>query len=74
MINITDPTANQQELMLNCTSTYEFKVKAWNELGAGVPSTVQSVTTDGVPTQDDTEALTVAGIDRLLIFGNLIMT
>ncbi|KAJ7350188.1 Fibronectin type III domain containing 3A [Desmophyllum pertusum] len=35
LINITDPTANQRVLMLNCTSTYEFRVKAWNELGGG---------------------------------------
>ena len=62
-INITDPTVNQQELMLNCTSTYEFQVKAWNELGGGISSTVQSATTEGVATQDDTKALTVAGID-----------
>ncbi|KAJ7385105.1 hypothetical protein OS493_017473 [Desmophyllum pertusum] len=60
VINITDPTAHQREFVLNCTSTYEFQVKAWNELGDGDPSTVRSETTDRVATNDDTEDITVA--------------
>ncbi|KAJ7371966.1 hypothetical protein OS493_021392 [Desmophyllum pertusum] len=54
VINITDPTAKQRELVLNCTSTYDFQVKAWNELGGGDPSAVQSATTYRAATNDDT--------------------
>ncbi|XP_078371996.1 uncharacterized protein LOC144655586 [Oculina patagonica] len=61
VMNITDPTANQQELRLNCSTTYEFQVKAWNELGGGVPSIVQSATTESATTQDDTEGLSTSG-------------
>ena len=51
-INITDPTVKQRELFLNCTTTYEFQVTAWNEL-TGLHSTVRSTTTDGFVTKDD---------------------
>ncbi|XP_073254411.1 uncharacterized protein [Porites lutea] len=33
-INMTIPEVNQLELSLNCTTSYEFKVKAWNALGS----------------------------------------
>ena len=61
VVNITDPTANQRELRLNCSTTYEFQVKAWNELGGGAFSTVQSATTESATTQDDTEGLSASG-------------
>ena len=72
MINITDSTAKQRELMLNCTSTYEFQVRAWNELGGGDPSTVQSATTERAATNDDTgDLVAVTGINALFISGSL---
>ena len=52
-INVTDPTVKKQELMLNCTTTYVFRVKAWNDLGGGSLSTKQSATTGGRSTQAD---------------------
>lgn len=57
IVNVTDPTANKQKLMLNCSTTYEFRVKAWNNLGGGSFSTKQTVTTGGRTTQtaDDEE-------------------
>ncbi|CAH3112865.1 unnamed protein product, partial [Porites lobata] len=33
-INTTDAEVNQLELSLDCTTSYEFKVKAWNALGS----------------------------------------
>lgn len=33
-INTTNAEVNQLELSLDCTTSYEFKVKAWNALGS----------------------------------------
>lgn len=33
-INTTNPEVNKLDLFLNCTTSYEFKVKAWNALGS----------------------------------------
>ena len=33
IVNVTDPGVNHQALVLNCSTTYEFEVKAWNEIG-----------------------------------------
>ena len=33
-INTTNAEVNLLELSLNCTTSYEFKVKAWNALGS----------------------------------------
>lgn len=33
IINVTNPAVNHQALALNCTTTYVFEVKAWNEKG-----------------------------------------
>ncbi len=60
-MNITDPSAEQQELGLNCSTAYDFQVKAWNELGGGVYSSVQSATTESATTQDDNEGLSTSG-------------
>lgn len=47
-INVTDPNANQQELILNCTTSYKFMVKAWNALGGSVsPSKAWPIKTGG---------------------------
>jgi hypothetical protein len=69
-MNITDPTVNQHELMLNCSTTYEFQVTAWNELG-DLLSSVQSTTTGGFARKDDTADLSTSGTDLLFIFMNL---
>ena len=72
VVNITDPTANQQELRLYCSTTYEFKVRAWNELGGSVFSTVQSATMERAPTQDNTEGFSTSGTDSFVISMNLV--
>ena len=66
VINITDSTANQQELRLNCSTTYEFQVKAWNELGSGVLSIMQSATTESASKQDDIKGSSASGTDPLV--------
>ncbi|XP_078372013.1 uncharacterized protein LOC144655597 [Oculina patagonica] len=70
VMNITDPSAEQQELRLNCSTTYDFKIRAWNELGGGVFSLVQSATTESATTQDNNEGLSTSGssvINTILI-------
>jgi len=69
-INITDPTVSQHELMLSCTTTYEFQVTAWNKLG-GLPFLVPSTTTGGFATKDDVEDLPTSGNDLLFVLINL---
>ena len=53
-INVTDPNLNQQELILNCSTAYEFEVKAWNALGSsGSPSKAWPIRTGGIQQQMD---------------------
>ena len=53
-INVTHPNLNQQELILNCSTTYEFEVKAWNALGSsGSPSKAWPIRTGGIQQQMD---------------------
>ncbi len=48
MANVTDPNVNHQKLTLNCTTTYLFQVKAWNEEGGShSPSKAWPITTGG---------------------------
>ncbi|CAH3046336.1 unnamed protein product [Pocillopora meandrina] len=47
-VNVTDEGVKQTELILNCFTTYEFQARAWNELGGGELSSLQSATTDGL--------------------------
>ena len=61
MINITDATATERELMLNCTTTYEFQARAWNELGGGDLSSLQSATTAVVTLQTEITELPTTG-------------
>lgn len=52
--NVTDPNANQQALVLKCTTAYEFEVMAWNVLGSsGSPSKAWPITTGGGQKQGD---------------------
>ena len=66
IINITDVTVNQVTIMLNCTTTYEFQVRAWNELGGSDNSMRQSATTDGLQSQFEQKitAQHPPGLDR----------
>ena len=70
VINITDPTVNHHELMLNCSTTYEFQVTAWNEF-SGLLSSVQSTKTEGFATKDDTKDVSTSGNEPLFVFMNL---
>ena len=48
IINVTDPDVNHQALVLNCTTTYVFEVKAWNEEGGSLsPLKAWPITTGG---------------------------
>ena len=68
MINVTDPKANHQEIALKCTTTYEFGVKAWNELGGSdFPSKAWPITTEGSKlVQGDTKAKSISGKGLIL--------
>ena len=47
-INVTGKKVNQQQLNLNCTTSYEFMVKAWNALGSShLPPKAWPITTGG---------------------------
>ncbi|KAL9972475.1 hypothetical protein ACROYT_G018783 [Oculina patagonica] len=62
--NVTDPNANHQNLVLNCTTTYLFEVKAWNEEGGShSPSKAWPITTGGgqIHAQRDAGDTTTAG-------------
>lgn len=51
--NVTDPNVNHQTLVLNCTTTYVFKVKAWNEEGGShSPLKPWPITTRGGQTHE----------------------
>jgi len=69
-INITNPKVNQHELMLSCTTTYEFRVTAWSKLG-DLLSSVQLTTTDGFAAKDDVEDLSTSSNDLLFVLMNL---
>jgi len=56
--------------MLNCTTTYEFQVTAWNELG-GLLSLVSSTTTDGFAAKDDIEDVSTSSNDMSFVFMRL---
>ena len=49
--NVTDPNVNRHNVLLNCTATYLFEVKAWNrEGGSHSPSKSWPITTGGSKT------------------------
>ena len=45
-VNVTDGGIKQTELILNCSTTYDFQARAWNELGGGDLSPLRSATTN----------------------------
>ena len=61
-MNVTGPNTNQRELMLKCSTTYEFEVVAWNEVGMSRPSTVRSATTGGDTTKKFDNAIVHEGM------------
>ena len=53
VINVTDPDITHQRIDLNCTTTYMFEVRAWNEEGGSqVPSKAWPITTGGARTAE----------------------
>ena len=56
--------------MLNCTTTYEFQVTAWNKLGE-LRSSSQFTTTEGSAKKDDTEDVSTSGNEPLFLFMNI---
>lgn len=63
IINVTDPKLDQQEIPLNCTTSYEFKVKAWNVLGSsGFPPEAWTITTGEAQRQRDPGSAAPSGI------------
>ena len=67
-INVTDSKMTQQELFLNCTTSYQFEVQAWNALGSsGPPSKAWPITTGkGQQQSDYSEGTARSGIDLLI--------
>ena len=65
-INVTDPKVEQQELPLNCTTSYDFEVKAWNALGSsGSPPKAWAITTGGGHQQRDAGETLRLGINLI---------
>ena len=64
-INTTIPEVNQLELSLNCTTSYEFKVKAWNALGSSeADPNAWPIKTGGKPEAGSSSS---SGIDNLFM-------
>ena len=57
----------QTELILNCSTTYEFQARAWNELGGGDLSSLQSATTNDLTTsQQEARKSHLTGRDNFI--------
>ena len=66
-VNVTDEGAKQTELILNCSTTYEFQARAWNELGGGDLSSLQSATTNDLTTsQQEARKSHLTGRDNFI--------
>lgn len=52
-VNVTDEGIKQTELILNCSTTYEFQARAWNGLGGGDLSSLRSATTNDLAFQQE---------------------
>ena len=66
-MNVTDKGVKQTELILNCSTTYEFQARAWNELGGGELSSLQSATTDGLTSLQGGRESYLRGIENTSI-------
>ena len=65
-VNVTDEGTKQTELILNCSTTYEFQARAWNELGGGYLSFLQSATTNDLTFQQEVRESHLTGSDNFI--------
>ena len=65
-VNVTDEGAKQTELILNCSTTYEFQARAWNELGGGEQSYLQLATKNDLTFQQEVRESHLTGSDNFI--------
>ena len=65
-VNVTDKGTKQTELILNCSTTYEFQARAWNELGGGEQSYLQLATTNDLTFQQEVRESHLTGSDNFI--------
>ena len=61
-----DEGIKQTELILNCSTTYEFQARAWNELGGGDLSPLRSATTNDLTFQQEVRESHLTGSDNFI--------
>ena len=67
--NVTDPNVNHLTLILNCTTTYLFEVKAWNkEGGSDSPLKAWPITTGGGETDVQKDPGDTSSAGTFLLF------
>ena len=65
-VNVTDKGTKQTELILNCSTTYEFQARAWNELGGGEQSYLQLATKNDLTFQQEVNESHLTGSDNFI--------
>ena len=65
-VNVTDKGTKQTELILNCSTTYEFQARAWNELGGGEQSYLQLATKNDLTFQQEVRESHLTGSDNFI--------
>ena len=65
-VNVTDEGTKQTELILNCSTTYEFQARAWNELGGGDLAYLQLATTNDLTFQQGVRESHLTGSDNFI--------
>ena len=65
-VNVTDMGTKQTELILNCSTTYEFQARAWNGLGGGNLSSLRSATTNDLTFQQEVRESHLTGSDNFI--------
>ena len=65
-VNVTDEGIKQTELILNCSTTYEFQARAWNGLGGGNLSSLRSATTNDLTFQQEVRESHLTGSDNFI--------
>ena len=65
-VNVTDKGTKQAELILNCSTTYEFQARAWNELGGGEQSYLQLATKNDLTFQQEVRESHLTGSDNFI--------
>ena len=61
-----DEGIKQTELILNCSTTYEFQARAWNELGGGEQSYLQLATKNDLTFQQEVRESHLTGSDNFI--------